>query len=115
MKLSTVEKNALTYTKSCFKLMISHKIVSEQNKKISITYIVNDKEMLLDFLGTHGFAFHHASQMRGYISRKCVGIIEPYAGHFGIGFRFQEPSFRGTQYHDVSYFTLKNTEGFVND
>lgn len=46
------------------------------------------------------------SLARGYISRKRLGIIVPYNGRYGIGYKWFTPCRISTQYKFVSYLVF---------
>lgn len=48
--------------------------------------------------------YHHTGSARGYISRKCDGIIKPYSGRFGTGYVILMPRFDTTQYYSIQYY-----------
>lgn len=50
------------------------------------------------------YSEHHTSTMRGYVSRKTEGRIEPYKGRFGEGYKLLTPRFDTTTYCYVTYF-----------
>lgn len=54
-------------------------------------------------------SLHYAtinSMARGYISRKRLGIIEPYNGRYGIGYKWYTNCPKSTQYKLVSYLVF---------
>lgn len=57
-------------------------------------------------LEAKGYVYHHSAWAMGYISRKNpeAGMMEPYYGRFGYGWKLYKPSYRSTRYHEVSYF-----------
>lgn len=46
------------------------------------------------------------SMARGYVSRKRFGIIEPYNGRYGIGYKWYTACPKSTQYKLVSYLVF---------
>jgi hypothetical protein len=46
------------------------------------------------------------SMARGYVSRKRLGIIEPYNGRYGIGYKWYTTCPKSTQYKLVSYLVF---------
>ena len=50
------------------------------------------------------YKFHHSACRRGYVSRKCDGIIEEYEGRFGKGYILVTPNWNSTQYVGISYY-----------
>ena len=46
------------------------------------------------------------SMARGYVSRKCLGIIEPYNGRYGVGYKWYTPCLKSTHYKLVSYLVF---------
>lgn len=50
------------------------------------------------------YRFHHEALRPGYISRRLRGVIEPYAGRFGRGYRVRVPNEKSTQYCFVRYY-----------
>lgn len=68
---------------------------------------VYTKEQLteeIDRLEKDGYKAHHSAWSQGYISRKCVAEIIPYAGRYGTGFVVHEPSHISTQNHRITYY-----------
>lgn len=52
----------------------------------------------------HKDKYHHTGSARGYISRKCDGIVYPYKGRFGTGYVIHAPRWDTTQYYSVQYY-----------
>ena len=50
---------------------------------------------------------HHTGSRRGYVSRKGDGIVEPYSGRFGEGYRIISPRWDTTMFVNVEYYILK--------
>jgi hypothetical protein len=48
--------------------------------------------------------FSHRSWRRGYVSRRCAGLVYPYNGRFGRGYVIYRPSTISTQYSYVEYY-----------
>lgn len=46
------------------------------------------------------------SMARGYVSRKSLGIIVPYNGRYGVGYKWFAPCYISTQYKLVSYLVF---------
>ena len=59
---------------------------------------------LTDISSLHYAAIN--SMARGYVSRKCLGIIEPYNGRYGIGYKWYTTCPKSTQYKLVSYLVF---------
>lgn len=54
-------------------------------------------------------SLHYAvinSMARGYVSRKRLGIIEPYNGRYGVGYKWFTSCPKSTQYKLVSYLVF---------
>ena len=56
-----------------------------------------------DKLFTAGYIRHHVASMRGYVSRRTAGYIEPYRGKFGVGVRWVYPRYDTSRYCYVEY------------
>lgn len=80
--------------------------------KRSGTYKIFDAEdlpcylvmALVDITTLHYAAIN--SMARGYVSRKRLGIIEPYNGRYGIGYKWYTTCQKSTQYKLVSYLVF---------
>lgn len=59
---------------------------------------------LVDITSLHYAAIN--SMARGYVSRKRLGIIEPYNGRYGIGYKWYTNCPKSTQYKLVSYLVF---------
>lgn len=59
---------------------------------------------LTDITSLHYAAIN--SMARGYVSRKRLGIIEPYNGRYGIGYKWYTNCPKSTQYKLVSYLVF---------
>lgn len=59
---------------------------------------------LTDITSLHYAAIN--SMARGYVSRKRLGIIEPYNGRYGIGYKWFTTCPKSTQYKLVSYLVF---------
>lgn len=59
---------------------------------------------LVDLTSLHYAAIN--SMARGYVSRKRLGIIEPYNGRYGIGYKWYTSCRISTQYKLVSYLVF---------
>lgn len=59
---------------------------------------------LVDITTLHYAAIN--SMARGYVSRKRLGIIEPYNGRYGIGYKWYTTCPKSTQYKLVSYLVF---------
>lgn len=59
---------------------------------------------LVDISSLHYAAIN--SMARGYVSRKRLGIIEPYNGRYGIGYKWYTTCPKSTQYKLVSYLVF---------
>lgn len=53
------------------------------------------------------YQLHHTAAARGYVSRKCPGIIKPYSGNFGTGYIVQRPRYDTTRYIYIDYYIKK--------
>ena len=51
--------------------------------------------------------FHHAAYVRVYVSRRIKGIVKPYKGMFGAGYKVYRPYGNSTQYSIVEYWIEK--------
>ena len=82
------------------------------DNKRSGTYKILDAEdiacylvmSLVDITTLHYAAIN--SMARGYVSRKRLGIIEPYNGRYGIGYKWFTSCRISTQYKLVSYLVF---------
>lgn len=82
------------------------------NNKRSGTYKILDAEdtscyllmSLVDITSLHYAAIN--SMARGYVSRKRLGIITPYNGRYGIGYKWFTSCPKSTQYKLVSYLVF---------
>mgnify|MGYP001438035424 FL=1 len=59
---------------------------------------------LVDVTTLHYAAIN--SMARGYVSRKRLGVIVPYNGRYGIGYKWFTPCRISTQYKLVSYLVF---------
>lgn len=59
---------------------------------------------LVDITSLHYAAIN--SMARGYVSRKRLGIIEPYHGRYGVGYKWYTTCPKSTQYKLVSYLVF---------
>lgn len=59
---------------------------------------------LVDITSLHYAAIN--SMARGYVSRKRLGIIEPYNGRYGVGYKWFTSCPKSTQYKLVSYLVF---------
>lgn len=59
---------------------------------------------LTDITSLHYAAIN--SMARGYVSRKRLGIIVPYNGRYGVGYKWFAPCRISTQYKLVSYLVF---------
>lgn len=50
------------------------------------------------------YRFHHRALRRGYLSRKCEGIVEQYKGRYGKGYIIVTPRWGTTQYVNIDYY-----------
>ena len=50
--------------------------------------------------------YSHSALARGYISRKIKGIIVPYKGKYGVGYKVCCPNPDSTRYYIVNYFLV---------
>ena len=100
---------------------ISRQIVAEKwgafyamtdNNKRSGIYKIFDAEdiacylvmSLVDITSLHYAAIN--SMARGYVSRKRLGIIEPYNGRYGIGYKWYTNCPKSTRHKLVSYLVF---------
>ena len=99
---------------------ISRQIVAEKwgtfyaktDNKRSGTYKIFDAEdiacylvmALADITSLHYAAIN--SMARGYVSRKRLGIIEPYNGRYGIGYKWYTNCPKSTRHKLVSYLVF---------
>lgn len=82
------------------------------DNKRSGTYKIFDAEdiacylvmSLVDITTLHYAAIN--SMARGYVSRKRLGIIVPYNGRYGIGYKWFTPCRISTKYKLVSYLVF---------
>ena len=82
------------------------------DNKRSGTYKISDTDdiacylvmALVDITSLHYAAIN--SMARGYVSRKRLGIIEPYNGRYGIGYKWYTNCPKSTQYKLVSYLVF---------
>lgn len=54
------------------------------------------------------YHMHHTARARGYVSRKCEGIVQPYNGRFGCGYKVLRPAYDSTTYCYVDYYIQHN-------
>ena len=47
---------------------------------------------------------HHTGRARRYVSRKSEGVLEPYKGKFGEGYKLFTPAWDSTNYCFVTYY-----------
>ena len=59
---------------------------------------------LVDITSLHYAAIN--SMARGYVSRKRLGIIVPYNGRYGVGYKWFTSCPKSTQYKLVSYLVF---------
>ena len=60
---------------------------------------------LLKFMVSEGLLKeHHTARCIGYVSRKSQGIVEPYKGRFGKGYKLLTPAYDSTYYCFVTYY-----------
>lgn len=50
------------------------------------------------------YLYHHSALTRGYVSRKCDGIVREYNGRFGKGYVILTPRYDTTQYCNIHYY-----------
>ena len=82
------------------------------DNKRSGTYKIFDAEdiacylvmSLVDITSLHYAAIN--SMARGYVSRKRLGIIVPYNGRYGVGYKWFTSCPKSTQYKLVSYLVF---------
>jgi hypothetical protein len=82
-----------------------------ENKRSGIYKIYDTEDIpcylvmsLVDISLLHYAAIN--SMARGYVSRKRIGIIEPYNGRYGIGYKWYTNCPKSTQYKLVSYLVF---------
>lgn len=59
---------------------------------------------LVDITSLHYAAIN--SMARGYVSKKLLGIIEPYNGRYGIGYKWYTHCSKSTKHKLVSYLVF---------
>lgn len=81
------------------------------NKRSGIYSIVDAEDIacylvmaLVDITSLHYAAIN--SMARGYVSRKRLGIIEPYNGRYGIGYKWYTNCPKSTRHKLVSYLVF---------
>ena len=82
------------------------------DNKRSGTYKIFDEEdipcylvmALVDITSLHYAAIN--SMARGYVSKKSLGIIEPYNGRYGIGYKWCTNCPKSTRHKLVSYLVF---------
>ena len=47
---------------------------------------------------------HHTCTAMGYISRKSDGVIVPYKGRYGEGYKYLQPNWDSSNYCLCTYF-----------
>lgn len=75
-------------------------IVNFINKPLKKT----DEEEAEKALVNAGYIKFKISRAGGYISRKTAGMIVPYNGKYGVGYRWLYPAFDSTRYYFVAYY-----------
>lgn len=99
---------------------IAHKIADEKwetfyamtHNKRSGTYKIFDADDIACYLVmalVDVTSLHYAvinSMARGYVSRKRLGIIAPYNGRYGVGYKWFTNCPKSTQYKLVSYLVF---------
>lgn len=50
------------------------------------------------------YKHHHTSRARRYVSRKSDGVVEPYSGKFGRGYKVYTPAWDSSTYCYVTYY-----------
>lgn len=82
-----------------------------RNKRSGVYKVGNPEDIacnlilsLVDITSLHYAAIN--SMARGYVSRKRLGIIEPYNGRYGIGYKWFTTCPKSTQYKLVSYLVF---------
>lgn len=53
---------------------------------------------------------HHTSLHHGYVSRKGDGVILPYKGRFGEGYKHFTPNYDSSRVCFVTYYIFNNKE-----
>lgn len=81
------------------------------NKRSGIYSIVDVEDIpcylvmtLVDITSLHYAAIN--SMARGYVSKKSLGIIEPYNGRYGIGYKWCTNCPKSTRHKLVSYLVF---------
>lgn len=82
------------------------------DNKRSGTYSIVDVEdipcylvmALVDITSLHYAAIN--SMARGYVSKKLLGVIEPYNGRYGIGYKWYTNCPKSTRHKLVSYLVF---------
>lgn len=59
---------------------------------------------LVDITSLHYAAIN--SMARGYVSKKLLGVIEPYNGRYGIGYKWYTNCSKSTRHKLVSYLVF---------
>ena len=63
-----------------------------------------------DDLSGLGYKLHHSALSRGYVSRKCSGIVVPYRGKFGAGYAVFKPRFDTSRFCTVYYYVKEDKQ-----
>ena len=50
---------------------------------------------------------HHDAYFKGYVSRRIKGIVKPYKGIYGKGYKIYLPNWGSTRYSVVEYWIYK--------
>lgn len=99
---------------------IAHQIVEEkwdtfyvmcEDKRSGVYKVDEPQDVACNLLValTDITSLHYAvinSMARGYVSRKRLGIIEPYNGRYGIGYKWYTTCPKSTQFKLVSYIVF---------
>ena len=85
--------------------------MTDNNKRSGIYSIVDVEDIpcylvmtLVDITSLHYAAIN--SMARGYVSKKLLGVIEPYNGRYGIGYKWYTNCPKSTRHKLVSYLVF---------
>ena len=86
-------------------------VMTDNNKRSGIYKIFDTDDIacylvmaLVDITSLHYAAIN--SMARGYVSKKRLGIIEPYNGRYGIGYKWYTNCPKSTRHKLVSYLVF---------
>ena len=85
--------------------------MTDNNKRSGIYKIFDAEDIacylvmaLVDITSLHYAAIN--SMARGYVSKKLLGVIEPYNGRYGIGYKWYTNCPKSTRHKLVSYLVF---------